>query len=176
MTVLPEPSHLPCEKVEVAQNVSIHKYDMSDCITCKETLGLKRSHTEEEGCPVRAAWFCDRCGNHGHQPSACDEINHVERPKFYEDLIPTDVLERWGIKTRTPLVLEKVTLEVAEREIANTNTIEIAYRDGKQDSRIREVMRNYKIPTVHKMDKNLLILRGWAVRRGKKIRLIQEKA
>ena len=149
---------------------------MSHCTICKGSLGVERIHAADVICPVRAAWFCDRCGNHGHKPADCDEINHVERPRFYEDLIPADVLERWGLThQKTPIPLDAVTLEVAEREIARTNTIDIVYREGKQDSRIREVMRHNKIPTVHKMEKNLLILRGWAVRHGKKVRLVQEK-
>jgi len=100
--------------------------------------------------------------------------------EYFEDLIRLlggdEELERWGLSdTKTPLPKRELTLEVAEREIARTNTIDIVYREGKQDSRIREVMRHYKIPTVHKMEKNLIILRNWAVRQGKKVRLVQDK-
>jgi len=95
-------------------------------------------------------------------------------------LIPADVRERWGIDTETPIIWNSptyrpVSIEDAEREVAETNTIEVRYRDGKQDSRIREVMRHYKIPTVHKMDGNIQKLRAWAVSQGKKVRLVQEK-
>jgi hypothetical protein len=99
----------------------------------------------------------------------------VERPRCLEDLIPADVRARWGIRTQTAIVWPAVTLEIAEREIAETNTIEVVYREGRQDNRIREVMRSLKIPTVHKMEGNIQKLRTWAVANGKKVRLIQEK-
>jgi hypothetical protein len=148
---------------------------MPNCILCKDLLGLTQTHGDEP-CPVRESWFCDRCGNKGHRSKDCDEISHVDRPATFEDLIRRlggdAELERWGLThTVTPLPTRELTLEVAEREIASTNTIDVIYRDA----RIREVMRQYKIPTVHKMDKNLLLLRSWAVRHGKKVRLIQEK-
>ena len=153
---------------------------MTDCIICKESLGIKRIHAVDELCPVQGSWFCSKCGNHGHLAKSCDEINHVAPLEYFEDLIRLlggdESLERWGLTdTKTPLPKRELTLEVAEREIARTNTIDIVYREGKQDSRIREVMRHYKIPTVHKMEKNLIILRNWAVRQGKKVRLVQDK-
>lgn len=99
----------------------------------------------------------------------------MERPRTLEELIPADVRERWDIDTATPIVWLKPSLADCEREIADTNTIEIRYREGKQDSRIREVMRGLKVPTVHKMEGNLQKLRAWAVQNGKKVRLIQER-
>jgi hypothetical protein len=100
----------------------------------------------------------------------------VWRPTTLEELIPADVRARWAIDTTTPIVWHpNTTLEDAEREIADTNTIEVRYREGKQDNRIREVMRGLKIPTVHKMDGNITKLRTWAIAHGKKVRLIQEK-
>jgi hypothetical protein len=137
-------------------------------------MGLTRTH-DESGCPVRASFWCSQCGCYGHRPSECDEVTHVTRPKTLEELIPADVRERWEITTETPIVWSWPTLEDAEREIADINTIEVRYRDGKMDSKIREVMRTHKISTVHKMDGNIQKLRTWAVSQGKKVRLIQEK-
>jgi hypothetical protein len=99
----------------------------------------------------------------------------VTRPRTLEELIPEDVRVRWGITTSTPIVWPKPTLAVKEREIAEINTIEVRYREGRQDSKIREVMRSYKIPTVHKMEGNIQKLREWAVENGKKVRLVQEE-
>lgn len=100
----------------------------------------------------------------------------MDRPIHLEDLIPEDVRGRWGITTATPILWTQPSLEDKEREIADSNTIEIRYREGKSpDAPIREVMRSMKIPTVHKMDGNLIKLRMWAVAHGKKVRLIQEK-
>ena len=102
-------------------------------------------------------------------------MTHVERPRCLEDLIPVEIRERWGIRTQTAIVWPTTTLEIAEREIAESNTIEVVYREGRQDNRIREVMRSLKIPTVHKMEGNIQKLRAWAVANGKKVRLSQEK-
>jgi hypothetical protein len=147
---------------------------MSCCTTCIKYLGQRRDH-EGEACPVAASFWCSQCGCYGHLPSTCDEVNHVERPRTLEELIPEDVRARWGITTSTPIIWTKPTLVTQEREIAETNTIEVRYREGKQDSKIREVMRTYKIPTVHKMDGNIQKLREWAVANGKKVRIIQEE-
>ena len=125
---------------------------------------------------VRESLFCDLCGNKGHLPPSCDQLNHVERPRFFEDLIDADLLERWGLThSRTPLPPRTLSLEVAEREIADTNTVDVIYREGTKDRRIRDIMGKYKIKTEHSMEKNLLLLRNWAVRHGKKVRLVQEK-
>ena len=146
------------------------------CQTCKHTLRLTRTH-EDGICPVQASFWCSQCSCYGHQPVDCDEARHVWRPRTLEELIPADVRERWGIDTETPIVwpARPITLEDAEREIAETNTIEVRYHGGKPDCRIREVMRQYKIPTVHKMEGNIQKLRSWAVSQGKKVRIIQEK-
>lgn len=145
------------------------------CTTCRSTLGLVRTHAAGETCIVRASLWCSQCGCYGHRPSDCDEVTHVTRPRTLEELIPADVRERWGIVTETPILWAKPTMEEAEREIDDARIIEVRYRDGKMDSRIREVMRAYKIPTVHKMDGNLQKLRAWALSQGLKVRLIQEK-
>jgi hypothetical protein len=152
---------------------------MPNCILCKDLFGLTQTHGDEP-CPVRESWFCDRCGNKGHRSKDCDEINHVDRPATFEDLIRRlggdAELERWGLThTATPLPTRELTLEVAEREIAATNTIDVVYREGTKDRRIRDIMGLNKIKTGKSMDTNLLLLRNWAVRHGKKVRLIQEK-
>jgi hypothetical protein len=147
---------------------------MSFCATCVKYLGQHRDHGGDP-CPVAASFWCSQCGCHGHLPSACDEVTHVDRPRTLEELIPEDVRARWGITTSTPIIWTKPTLAVQEREIAESNTIEVRYREGKQDSKIREIMRFYKIPTVHKMEGNIQKLREWAVANGKKVRLLQER-
>lgn len=102
------------------------------------------------------------------------------RPRTLEELIRPDVKERWGIETDTPILWTTPTLSDAEREIADVNTIEIRYRTGigrdtRLDQRLREVMKQNKIASVHSAEGNLQKLRTWAVSQGKKIRLIQEK-
>jgi hypothetical protein len=144
------------------------------CTTCRDMLGIVREHGIAV-CPTRQSLWCSQCSCYGHLADTCDVARHVWRPATLEELIPADVRERWGIRTRTPIIYERtLSLEDAEREIAESNTLEIRYREGKQDNRIREVMRGLKIPTVHKMDGNILKLRTWAISQGKKVRLVQE--
>ena len=148
---------------------------------CKDMLGLVRTHAE---CPVRASLWCSQCSCYGHLPSACDKVQHVWRPATLEELIPEDVRTRWGINTTTYIHWpSKTTLEEAEREIAETNTIIVR----KTDRAIREAMKQLKIQTAHAMDEtvdkktgekkdgNIQLLRKWAVQHGKKVRLIQEE-
>lgn len=148
--------------------------NLNHCSTCRSTLGLLRDHGTTP-CHIRASFWCSQCGCYGHRPSECTEVTHTIRPRTLEELIPADVREQWGITTETPIVWTKPSIDVAEREIEDINIIEVRYYDGKMDSRIREVMRAHKVPTVHKMDENLLKLRKWALSQGKKVRLIQEK-
>ena len=153
---------------------------MSHCTTCR-SFTITQKHADDADCPVRSSQWCSQCSCYGHLPAECDEAAHVWRPRTLEELIPADVRERWGITTQTRIIWPKeLTLEDAEREIANTNTIEIRYhetgapRSELLDSRLREAMRKLKVQTVHKTDGNLLLLRRWAVRQGKKVRLIPE--
>jgi hypothetical protein len=98
-----------------------------------------------------------------------------DRPRTLEELIPADVRERWGIDTQTRILWTKPTLYDAEQEISENNVIELRYKDGKLDNKLREYMKSQRVMTVHKMNDNLQILRNWAISHGKKIRLIQEK-
>jgi hypothetical protein len=98
-----------------------------------------------------------------------------DRPRTLEELIPADVRERWGIDTQTRILWTKPTLYDAEQEISENNVIELRYKDGKLDNKLREYMKSQRVMTVHKMNDNLQILRNWAISQGKKIRLIQEK-
>jgi hypothetical protein len=143
------------------------------CNTCKSWLGLDRTHDGD--CPVRASTWCSQCGCYGHRANDCEQNIMWRRPRSLEELIPSDVRQRWDIDTETLIVWTKPDIQDAEREISDVNTIEIRYRDGKMDNKIREYMKANRIITVHKMDGNLQKLRAWAVSQGKKIRLVQEK-
>jgi len=149
---------------------------MTSCTTCR-SIGLTRDHGSLP-CPIRGSLWCSQCSCRGHLPATCDKVTHVWRPATLEELIPADVRERWGIVTSTPIIYKNpkdLSLEDMEREIADSNTIEVVYREGKQDGRIREVMKGLKIPTVHGKDGNIQKLRLWAVSNGKKVRLVQER-
>lgn len=73
---------------------------------------------------------------------------------------------RWNITTSTRIQWPaKLSLEDAEREISDVNSIRLPYEDRK----LREFMKANKIHTTHKKQCNLQELREWAVRQGKKI-------
>lgn len=147
---------------------------MSHCELCWNTLGLHREHTEDEVCSVREALWCSQCGCKGHTVSACTEMTHVVRPQFLEELIPADVRARWNIRTQTPIVWTTPTLADQERELPESQVLEVRYHEGKRDTEIREVMRSLGLSPIHKMEGNIHRLRVWAVENGKKLRLIQE--
>jgi len=170
------------------------------CKTCKTTLGLTRTHTDGV-CMIRDAFWCSQCSCHGHRSVECDKVKHVWRPRYLEELIPADVRERWGIKTETQIVWEKpdysdlppkeaedMQLKDTEREIADSNTIEVRYSEvgsrkdcNRLDTRLRKVMNSLscnccpKLTSVHGQEGNIIKLRRWAVTHGKKVRLVQEK-
>jgi hypothetical protein len=155
----------------------------SYCTACLK-LGLRRTHTDE--CPVRASFFCNSCHNYGHLPSECSDTPVTwYRPRTLEELIPADLRERYDIDTETPIVRwRRPTLDDAEREIPENNTVEIRYRESRKgesvgkegkDRRIRDFMIANKIKTEHAMSDNIQRLREWAVSQGKKISILQEK-
>jgi hypothetical protein len=147
---------------------------MTVCEWCHANLNIRVTHTTAT-CPAQASQYCVLCGCYGHVSDDCDEKPHVRRPRTYEELIPEDIRQRWGLTTTTAIVWRAPTLEDKEREIPDSATVEVRYTKGRQDNAIRAVMREYSITTVHKMDENLRALRTWAVTNGKKVRLIQEK-
>ena len=138
-------------------------------------LGKTIVHPDQQ-CPTRASLWCSQCSCHGHLPSLCTESLHVWRPVTLEELIPSDVRERWGITTQTRIIWSTdKTCDIVEREISNSNIIEIRHKEGvAPDKRIREVMKQNKIQTSHKMVDNIQLLRNWAISQGKKVRIIQE--
>lgn len=147
---------------------------MCACTVCWKRLGLFRNHNGD-ACPLEASLWCSQCSCKGHTALECTRVMHVLRPRFLEDLIPPYVRDRWGIQTQTPIVLSAdPTLEEKEHEIAENSVLEVRFRPGKRDSCIREVMRCLDLPTLHKMDDNILKLRSWAVENGKKLSIIQE--
>ena len=145
------------------------------CKTCFSVLGAQITHADGETCPVQATYICSQCGGCGHLATACRIVTHVRRPRTLEELIPADVRERWGITTQTPIIWSRPSVDRMEREVSDEHEIQIRHQGNNRDAKIREVMRHYKIPTVHKMEHNVARLRSWAVSQGKKIRILQEK-
>ena len=136
-------------------------------------LGLKGKVHKDGVCHVRDSLWCSQCSCYGHLPDSCTVAKHVWRPRTLEELISADLRERWNINTETHIIWpgKPLTLEDAEREIAENNTIDVVYKQ----KHVIEIMRKYKIPTVHKMEGNIQKLRLFAIANGKKVRLIQKE-
>jgi hypothetical protein len=149
---------------------------LTHCALCYKMLQIQRQHAPDTVCPVRDSIWCSQCSCMGHLPSECSVVTHIWRPETLEELIPIDVRERWGITTKTRIQWPQDTPpSVIDREISDRNAIDIRYSEGKQDARVREVMRSLKIPTVHKMEGNIQRIRAWALTQGKIVRLLPEK-
>jgi len=61
-------------------------------------------HNSDE-CPLMHASYCGLCSSYGHSPSICpDTLTQAYRePLYVEQLIPTNLLEEYGIYTQTML-------------------------------------------------------------------------
>jgi len=159
------------KNLNLNRSAQVCRQSMKTCQTCQDWLHIERVH---DVCPVRASAWCSQCGCKGHRPSECGKHIMWTRPATLEELIPADVRERWNINTSTNIGWKLPTNDDAQREIAELNTIEIRYKD-KLDGKIREFMKLNKIHTTHKMDDNIRVLFNWAITKGKKIRIVQEK-
>ena len=70
-------------------------------------LGILVEH-KGTGCPVAPSVLCQQCHAYGHMTSQCPEDwSHWVRPTCLEDLIPSTVRTRYGIKTMTPFHFEE---------------------------------------------------------------------
>lgn len=75
------------------------------CTTCRPVLGrLARRHAPD-ACPLLKGSYCGMCASYGHSPATCpDRITRSFRePQFVEQLMPSTLLEQYGITTCTPL-------------------------------------------------------------------------
>jgi hypothetical protein len=96
------------------------------CTACRPVLGrLARRHAPE-ACPLLKGSYCGMCASYGHSPATCpDRITRSFRqPQFIEQLMPSTLLEQYGITTCTPLpalVGAPVPLPPAILEIPETD-------------------------------------------------------
>jgi hypothetical protein len=65
---------------------------------------MVKSHIPD-ACPLIRGSYCGLCASYGHSPAKCpDGVTRAYRePQFVEQLIPTSLLESYGIRTQTPL-------------------------------------------------------------------------
>lgn len=147
---------------------------MKGCKTCKDWLGVVVTDHDDLSCVLRASAYCVKCCNYGHIPTECDVQIQWDRPETLEELIPADLRLRWGIITKTMIkhvsLKNPISLDTAEAEIIDGNTIEMSLNDKK----IRDFMRINKIQTTHKRNDNINRIRSWAVQKGMKIRFTQD--
>jgi hypothetical protein len=76
-----------------------------NCRQCAPILGrLVKRHTVD-ACPLVRGSYCGMCASYGHSPANCpDGVTRAYRePQFVEQLIPSTLMEQYGITGRTPL-------------------------------------------------------------------------
>jgi len=71
------------------------------CDICKAVLGKNVKKHEKHQCPLKKASYCCYCSCYGHTPRFCNKDTTYREPQFLEQLIPSCVLEEFGITTST---------------------------------------------------------------------------
>jgi hypothetical protein len=75
------------------------------CNKCFPILGrMVKSHLPN-ACPLLRGSYCGLCAAYGHSPANCpDGVTRAYRePQFVEQLIPSSLIEQYGIISQSPL-------------------------------------------------------------------------
>ena len=109
------------------------------CSNCKDAIrGFQIKHNPML-CPLTAASYCGICATYGHTTLLCpdgDIIQH-RKPEFIEQLIPTNLIDTYGIDTMTPLVNKDASIKCAYEPVlevydTDQNIRATLMRHGKQ--------------------------------------------
>lgn len=75
------------------------------CSHCKSFFGSLARRHQVEACPLKRGSYCGLCATYGHSPAECPDValDPFREPQFVEQLVPSSLLEMWGIESRTPL-------------------------------------------------------------------------
>jgi hypothetical protein len=59
----------------------------------------------EQNCPYRKSTYCSFCAVYGHPESdcPCPPPDHLRKPQYLEQLIPSHLVKSYNISTATPL-------------------------------------------------------------------------
>lgn len=89
--------------------------NIGQCTQCRSVLGRLAKRHAPEVCPLLKGSYCGLCASYGHSPATCPDRNTrlFREPQFLEQLIPSTLLEQYGVSTLTRLALPAATLLVA---------------------------------------------------------------
>jgi hypothetical protein len=115
------------------------------CDNCKKTLGKCVKSHDINSCPLKKGSYCCLCACYGHSVRKCTKDTTYRSPEFLEQLIPTSLLEEYGINTNTKLV--------STREPVIKNKVVLDYVD--EPKAIRSLLKAYgNLPKKEERDKN----------------------
>jgi hypothetical protein len=66
-----------------------------------------KDHSEHQ-CPYRKSTYCSFCAVYGHPESdcPCPPPEHLRKPQYIEQLIPSHLVKSYNISTATPITAE----------------------------------------------------------------------
>ena len=128
------------------------------CVQCRGVLGRLVKRHSPDACPLIKASYCGLCASYGHSPSCCpDGVTRAYRePQFVEQLIPPSLIEKYEIKTRSPIpgvpeptkakewLLEVAETEDALRAVLTAAGVKPMICQEKGKSNQREITENKK--------------------------------
>lgn len=156
---------------------------MSSCSSCLSLTGQIVFHSD--GCPVRSSLLCRRCHVYGHLATECEQLwPHWERPTSLEELIPSDIRQRWGVSSSTPLFFPHSRSETRSAELSGER---VAYElpilnVPREDSEMRKFMADNSIRRPQAMAsqkgkisqaENIARIREWAIERGFRVQFVE---
>ena len=137
------------------------------CTECREILPNFMIPHLPTSCPVRNSLYCGFCSRYGHTSKTCDVAPPpwAKNVTYVEQLIPSDTLKQYKIKTKTPLCSSiPSTIPGINEKIPNgPETIEL--RDN--DKLIKAWLRARGVPATENHRKNKELLQQFADRHGR---------
>ena len=120
------------------------------CDNCIIILDRNVKKHEKHQCPLKKASYCCYCSSYGHTPRACNKDTTYREPQFLEQLIPSCILEEFGINTCTKFTYTstirpkaKVVLDYIDEPKAIRSLLQ-AYGDmPKKDDRSKDKYKNH---------------------------------
>jgi hypothetical protein len=135
------------------------------CSKCQAYLGKNAIDIPHPplNCPLMLSAYCSVCCSYGHFTEACpdEEVLQHREVEFVEQLVPYQLLQRYKIKSKTPIASSIVEQKKPKHE----PVLEIE----ESDKTIRQVLMNYGMPISGKMKENRRVLKQVAEDMGRKL-------
>ena len=108
------------------------------CSNCKEILGKKTLKHDPAYCPIAQSRYCGVCAKYGHTTLKCPdkEALYYRKPTCLEQLIPSSVLDAYGVCTNTPLSDPSI-------ELQNAHTPVLEIIEDEKNKSLKAVLLNH---------------------------------